>query len=126
MECGKGPSAADLASRGAESTGEAAPRGRLWLNDGSCVRLRPEHENQVWSYDFVSGFTHDGRTLTFVAYVVLDPGNCRVVKVWAWYRNPSSDPRRRCVVTHHCGSRRINPIQVSSRCIGYREVSILP
>jgi len=28
------------------------PRGRLWLNDGSCVRLRPEHENHLWSYDF--------------------------------------------------------------------------
>jgi transposase InsO family protein len=28
------------------------PRGRLWLNDGSCVRLRPEHQNHVWSYDF--------------------------------------------------------------------------
>src|ERR1022692_4096393 len=35
------------------------PRGRLWLNDGSCVRLRPEHENHVWSYDFVSAFTQD-------------------------------------------------------------------
>jgi putative transposase len=29
------------------------PRGRLWLNDGSCIRLRPEHRNHVWSYDFV-------------------------------------------------------------------------
>ena len=28
-------------------------RGRLWLNDGSCVRLRPEHKNHVWTYDFV-------------------------------------------------------------------------
>ena len=28
------------------------PRGRLWLNDGSCVRLRPQHANHVWSYDF--------------------------------------------------------------------------
>ena len=28
-------------------------RGRLWLNDGSCVRLRPTHRNHVWSYDFV-------------------------------------------------------------------------
>jgi transposase InsO family protein len=28
------------------------PRGRLWLNDGSCVRLRPQHANPVWSYDF--------------------------------------------------------------------------
>src|SRR3954447_22933664 len=28
-------------------------RGRLWLTDGSCIRLRPEHRNHVWSYDFV-------------------------------------------------------------------------
>jgi transposase InsO family protein len=39
------------------------PRGRLWFNDGSCVRLRPEHPNHVWSYDFVSARTHDGRTV---------------------------------------------------------------
>ena len=36
-------------------------RGRLWLTDGSCVRLRPEHRNHVWSYDFVEHRTHDGR-----------------------------------------------------------------
>jgi putative transposase len=24
-------------------------RGRLWLNDGSCVRLRPERANEVWA-----------------------------------------------------------------------------
>jgi len=30
---------------------------RLWLNDGSCVRLRPEHPNHVWSYDFVEDHT---------------------------------------------------------------------
>jgi putative transposase len=36
-------------------------RGRLWLNGGSCVRLRPEHPNHVWSYDFVEDRTHDGR-----------------------------------------------------------------
>jgi transposase InsO family protein len=28
-------------------------RGRLWLNDGSCIRLRPMRKNHVWSYDFV-------------------------------------------------------------------------
>jgi putative transposase len=39
------------------------PRGRLWFNDGSCVRLRPEHVNHVWSYDFVSAKTYDGRTV---------------------------------------------------------------
>ena len=27
-------------------------RGRLWLNDGSCVRLRPEWQDHVWAYDF--------------------------------------------------------------------------
>ena len=36
-------------------------RARLWLNDGSCVRLRPERPNHVWSYDFVQDRTHDGR-----------------------------------------------------------------
>jgi transposase InsO family protein len=36
-------------------------RGRLWLTDGSCVRLRPEHRNHVWSYDFVEHRTHNGR-----------------------------------------------------------------
>jgi putative transposase len=36
-------------------------KARLWLNDGSCVRLRPEYPNHVWSYDFVHDRTHDGR-----------------------------------------------------------------
>jgi hypothetical protein len=36
-------------------------RGRLWLADGSCVRLRPERPNHVWAYDFVEDRTHDGR-----------------------------------------------------------------
>jgi putative transposase len=36
-------------------------RGRLWLNDGSCIRLRPEHENHVWSYDFMIEHTANGR-----------------------------------------------------------------
>jgi putative transposase len=35
-------------------------RGRLWLAEGSCIRLRPEHRNHVWSYDFVEDRTHDG------------------------------------------------------------------
>lgn len=36
-------------------------RGRLWLNDGSCLRLKPEFPNHVWSYDFMFERTHDGR-----------------------------------------------------------------
>lgn len=45
-------------------------RGRLWLGDGSCMRLRPTHKNHVWSYDFVSDRTHDGRPLKLLT--VLD------------------------------------------------------
>jgi transposase InsO family protein len=36
-------------------------RSRLWLNDGSCVRLRPQYPDHVWSYDFVQDRTHNGR-----------------------------------------------------------------
>ena len=45
------------------------PRGRLWLNDGSCVRLRAERPNHVWSYDFVSARTHDGRSIRLLTLV---------------------------------------------------------
>ncbi len=38
-------------------------RKRLWLNDGSCVRLRPAFRNHVWTYDFVFTRTSDGRPL---------------------------------------------------------------
>ena len=38
-----------------------AKKGRLWLNDGSCVRLRPARPNQVWSYDLMQDRTPDGR-----------------------------------------------------------------
>src|SRR5450759_4935938 len=48
------------------------PRGRLWLNDGSCVRLRPETATHVWSYDFVSARTHDGRTLRMLTLTLID------------------------------------------------------
>ncbi len=42
-------------------------RGRLWLNDGSCVRLRPKHRDHVWSYDFVKARTADGRAFRILA-----------------------------------------------------------
>jgi len=45
------------------------PRGRLWLENGSCVRLRPERADHVWSYDFVSAMTHDGRTLRILTLI---------------------------------------------------------
>jgi putative transposase len=46
---------------GLKVPGKQPKKGRLWLNDGSCVRLRPERPNHVWSYDFVEDRTHNGR-----------------------------------------------------------------
>src|SRR3954463_6075958 len=48
-------------------------RGRLWLTDGSCIRLRPEHRNHVWSYDFVEDRTHDKRRFRVHPRVLGDP-----------------------------------------------------
>ena len=36
-------------------------RSRLWLNDSSCIRLRPEYKDHVWSYDFMIDRTANGR-----------------------------------------------------------------
>ena len=44
-------------------------RGRLWFNDGSCVRLRPQHKKHVWSYDFVADRTHDGRAFRMLTII---------------------------------------------------------
>ena len=44
-------------------------RGRLWLNDGSCVRLRPERKDHVWAYDFVSARTNEGLALRMLVVV---------------------------------------------------------
>ncbi len=57
------------------------PRGRLWLNDGSCLRLRPERANHVWSYDFVSAMTHDGRTLRMLTLIDEYTRECLAIRV---------------------------------------------
>jgi len=44
-------------------------RGRLWLNDGSCIRLRPSWKNHVWAYDFVHARTHDGRAFRILTLI---------------------------------------------------------
>ena len=44
-------------------------RGRLWLNDGSCVRLRPESKEHVWTYDFVHACTREGRPLRLLTLI---------------------------------------------------------
>jgi len=57
------------------------PRGRLWLNDGSCVRLRPERANHVWAYDFVKAMTHDGRALRLLVLLDEYTRECLAIRV---------------------------------------------
>jgi len=56
------------------------PRGRLWLNDGSCVRLRAERPNHVCSYDFVSAKTHDGRTVRILNLIDEYTRECLLIR----------------------------------------------
>ena len=56
-------------------------RARLWLSDGSCVRLRPMHRNHVWSYDFMSERTSDGRALKILTVIDEYSRECLAVDV---------------------------------------------
>ena len=56
-------------------------RGRLWLNDGSCVRLRPERPNHVWSYDFVEDRTHDGRRFRMLNVIDEFTRECIAIRI---------------------------------------------
>jgi transposase InsO family protein len=57
------------------------PRSRLWLNDGSCVRLRPDRRNHVWSYDFVEAQTHDGRKVRLMTLIDEFTRECLAIRV---------------------------------------------
>ena len=56
-------------------------RRRLWLNDGSCVRLRAAHKNHVWSYDFVHERTHDGRAFRLLTLLDEYTRECLAIDV---------------------------------------------
>jgi transposase InsO family protein len=56
-------------------------RGRLWLNDGSCIRLRPERQDHVWAYDFVQGRTRDGRSFRMLTLIDEFTRECLAVDV---------------------------------------------
>jgi putative transposase len=56
-------------------------RSRLWLNDGSCIRLRPEYPNHVWSFDFVEAQTHDGRRLRLMTLIDEFTRKCLAIRV---------------------------------------------
>jgi len=56
-------------------------RGRLWFNDGSCIRLRPSRPNHVWAYDFVQDRTHDGRTIRMLTVIDEFTRECLAIEV---------------------------------------------
>ena len=56
-------------------------KGRLWLNDGSCVRMRPEHRNHVGSYDFVHCRTDDGKAFRTLNIIDEHSRECLAIRV---------------------------------------------
>jgi len=56
-------------------------RGRLWLNDGSCIRLRPSWRHHVWAYDFVQARTHDGRVFRMLTVIDEYSRACLAIEV---------------------------------------------
>ena len=56
-------------------------RGRLWFNDGSCVRLRAKYPGHVWSYDFVMDRTHDGKAFRMLTVIDEHSRQCLAIHV---------------------------------------------
>ena len=56
-------------------------RGRLWLTDGSCIRLRPQRSNHVWCYDFLEDRTHDGRRYRMLNVIDEFTRECLAIRV---------------------------------------------
>jgi transposase InsO family protein len=66
---------------GLKVPGKQPKKGRLWMNDGSCVRLRPERPNHVWSYDFVEDRTHNGRKFRMLNVIDEFTRECLAIKI---------------------------------------------
>jgi putative transposase len=66
---------------GLKVPGRQPKRRRLWLADGSCIRLRPERPNHVWAYDFVEDRTSDGRKYRMLNIVDEFTRECLSIKV---------------------------------------------
>jgi putative transposase len=56
-------------------------RKRLWLNDGSCIRLRPEYPKHVWSYDFMFDRTSNGRPIRLLNIIDEYSRECLSIRV---------------------------------------------
>jgi putative transposase len=66
---------------GLKGPSQQPKKGRLWLNDGSCIRLRAERPNHVWSYDFVEDRTHDARKYRMLNVIDEFTHECLAIRV---------------------------------------------
>jgi len=76
-------------------------RGRLWFNDGSCVRLRPLYTDHSWSYDFMAGRTREGRAFRLLN--IIDEYSRECLSIDAARKLTSEDVQARLMelfVTH--------------------------
>jgi transposase InsO family protein len=64
-------------------------RGRLYFNDGSCIRLRPLYKNHVWSYDFVQNRLYNGKKVKILT--VIDEFTRKCLKLAASHSFQSDD-----------------------------------
>ena len=62
-------------------------KARLWLNDGSCIRLRPERKDHVWSYDFMIDRTADARAFKILNVIDEYTRECLAIRVCRKIRN---------------------------------------
>lgn len=74
-------------------------RGRLWLTESSCIRLRPEYSNHVWSYDFVADRTHDGRAFRMLNIIDEYTRECLAIRVG---RSLTSEDVQACLTDLFC------------------------
>jgi transposase InsO family protein len=74
-------------------------RRRLWLNDGSCVRLRPEFRGHVWSYDFMLDHTHDGRAFRMLNVLDEFSRECLAIRVG---RHLTAEDVQECLAELFC------------------------
>ena len=72
---------------GLKVPGKQPKRSRLWLNDGSCIRLRPQRPNHVWAYDFVLMRTHDGKAVRLLVVIDEYTRECLAIRADRHFRS---------------------------------------
>ena len=92
-------------------------RGRLWLNDGSCIRLRPASRNHVWAYDFVQARTHDGKAFRMLTVIDEFTRECHAIEVARRLRH---DDVLACLTALFARPARSYPFRQRKRVYGLR------